>query len=154
MTATVDLPQSQSRLKSLVDSITPALVGALIGLVIGGVLIVLAGANVIEVYASMLHGAFGGTRQNPVHRVQQVAAVDEVVGMRPQVRHPAGPRGMGEDMRPAPHRDIGRHQFARPHRPVQKITGRDDHRLCSGCPDICRPPNCVCGSNGLPIRWW
>ena len=39
------------------------MVGALIGLAIGGVLILLAGANVIEVYGSMLRGAFGGQRQ-------------------------------------------------------------------------------------------
>jgi len=63
MTSTTDLPQTQSRLRSLAISITPPLVGGLIGLAIGGVLILLAGANVFEVYGSMLRGAFGGQRQ-------------------------------------------------------------------------------------------
>ncbi len=61
--ATPDLPQTQSRLKSLVISIFPPLLGALIGLAIGGVLILLADANVREVYGSMVRGAFGGQRQ-------------------------------------------------------------------------------------------
>ncbi len=64
MTATsVELPPTQSRLRSLVMAISPPLVGGVIGLVIGGVLILLAGANVGEVYAAMFRGAFGGQRQ-------------------------------------------------------------------------------------------
>ena len=35
----------------------------MIGLAIGGILILLAGANVREVYGAMFHGAFGGKRQ-------------------------------------------------------------------------------------------
>ena len=64
MTSTsVELPPTQSRLRSLLMSISPPLVGGMIGLAIGGVLILLAGANVGEVYTAMFHGAFGGQRQ-------------------------------------------------------------------------------------------
>ncbi len=38
-------------------------VGVLVGLLIGAVLILLAGANPLEIYGVMLRGAFGGTRQ-------------------------------------------------------------------------------------------
>jgi simple sugar transport system permease protein len=38
-------------------------VGAVIGLLIGALLIMIAGANVVEAYTTMVRGAFGGSRQ-------------------------------------------------------------------------------------------
>lgn len=64
MTATTELAaklQAQSR--SIGRTVGAPVVGALVGLLIGALLILLAGANVVEAYTAMLRGAFGGPRQ-------------------------------------------------------------------------------------------
>jgi len=58
-----ELSSHPSRLKSMSLALGAPFVGGIIGLSIGAVLVLLAGANVGEVYLAMLQGAFGGQRQ-------------------------------------------------------------------------------------------
>jgi ABC-type uncharacterized transport system permease subunit len=51
------------RVPPLVISLGAPLAGIVIGLLLGAVLIVIAGANPLEAYKTMLEGAFGGKRQ-------------------------------------------------------------------------------------------
>lgn len=63
MVTTTAATTSRPRLPGWVVSVGAPVIGVLVGLLIGGLLILLAGANPIEAYASMLDGAFGGKRQ-------------------------------------------------------------------------------------------
>jgi simple sugar transport system permease protein len=54
---------AQRRHGSLARTIGAPVVGASIGLLIGAVLILIAGADVVTAYSTMLRGAFGGPRQ-------------------------------------------------------------------------------------------
>jgi ABC-type uncharacterized transport system permease subunit len=63
--ATIDLPSTTTRSRAQVigRAIGAPIVGALVGLLIGALLIMVAGANVVEAYTAMVRGAFGGPRQ-------------------------------------------------------------------------------------------
>ena len=62
--ATIDLPptETRSRARTIGRAIGAPVIGAVIGLLIGALLILIAGANVVESYTAMLRGAFGGPR--------------------------------------------------------------------------------------------
>ena len=63
--ATIDLPSTTTRSRAQIigRAIGAPIVGALVGLLIGALLIMVAGANVVEAYTAMVRGAFGGPRQ-------------------------------------------------------------------------------------------
>ncbi len=59
-------PESDStgrKLSARILSASAPILGGLIGVLIGALLILIAGANPIEAYGTMLHGAFGGPRR-------------------------------------------------------------------------------------------
>jgi simple sugar transport system permease protein len=56
-------PPASRQSKAWVVTVGAPLLGVLAGLLIGALLILLAGANPIEAYATMMRGAFGGQRQ-------------------------------------------------------------------------------------------
>ena len=58
-----EVNETNSRTPEILRSIGAPIVGVIIGLMIGALLIMIAGANPVEAYKTMLVGAFGGKRQ-------------------------------------------------------------------------------------------